>query len=137
MRAVARPALVLCLIEFLIDHFEFPRPVIPRALLGLRLARGLPRDPRVSFDKPNISRSLLIDYGRSELMLYIDVHDAVEGHIRYQVVVLGEILVSVRGLAARELAQRLRILVMPMQILMLRGLLIQEVVIVIEHLHIL
>ena len=70
-------------------------------------------------------------------MLYVDIHDTVEGHIRYEIVVLGEILVSVRGLAAREVAQRLRILVMPMQILMLRGLLIQEVVIVIEHLHIL
>ena len=70
-------------------------------------------------------------------MLYVDVHDAVEGHIRYEIVVLGEILVSVRGLTPWELAQRLRILVMPMQILMLRGLLIQEVVIVIEHLHIL
>ena len=97
MRAVACPAFILCLIEFLIDHFEFPRSVIPRTLLALRLARGLPRDPRVSFDKANISRSLLIDYGRSELMLYVDVHDAVQGHIRYKVV-LGEILMSVRGL---------------------------------------
>ena len=69
-------------------------------------------------------------------MLYVDVHDTVEGHIRYEVV-LGEILMRVRGLSPWELAQRLRILVMPMQILMLRGLLIQEVVIVIEHLHIL
>ena len=137
MRAVARPALVLCLIEFLIDHFEFPRSVIPRTLLPLRLSRGLPQNPRVSFHKANISRSLLIDNGRSELVLYIDVHDAVEGHIRYEVVVLGEILMRVRGLSPWELAQRLRILVMPMQILMLGGLLIQEVVIVIEHLHIL
>ena len=136
MRAVARPALVLCLIEFLIDHFEFPRSVIPRTLLPLRLSRGLPQNPRVSFHKANISRSLLIDNGRSELVLYVDVHDTVEGHIRYEVV-LGEILVRVRGLTPWELAQRLRILVMPMQILMLRGLLIQEVVIVIEHLHIL
>lgn len=69
-------------------------------------------------------------------MLYVDVHDTMEGHIRYKVV-LGEIIVSVRGLTPWELAQRLRILMMPMQILMLCGLLIQEVVIVIEHLHIL
>ena len=105
MRAVARPALVLCLIEFLIDHFEFPRSVIPRTLLPLRLSRGLHQNPRVSFHKANISRSLLIDNGRSELVLYVDVHDTVEGHIRYQVVVLGEILVRVRGLTPWELAQ--------------------------------
>jgi len=136
MSAVACPAFILCLIEFLIDHFEFPRSVIPRTLLALRLTRTFSRNPRVSFDKANISRSLLIDYGGSELMLYVDIHDAVQGHIRYKVV-LGEILVSVRGLAPWELAQRLRILMMPMQILMLRSFLIQEVVIVIEHLHIL
>ena len=136
MRAVACPAFILCLIEFLIDHFEFPRSVIPRTLLALRLTRTFSRNPRVSFDKANISRSLLIDYGGSELMLYVDVHDAMEGHIRYEVV-LGEILVSVLGLSPWELAQRLRILMMPMQILMLRSFLIQEVVIVIEHLHIL
>ena len=136
MSAVACPAFILCLIEFLIDHFEFPRSVIPRTLLALRLTRGLPRNPRISFDKANISRGLLIDYGRSELMLYVDIHHAMQGHIRYKVV-LGEILVSVRGLSPWKLAQRLRILMMPMQILMLCGLLIQEVVIVIEHLHIL
>lgn len=69
-------------------------------------------------------------------MLNVDVHDAMQGNIRYKVV-LGEILVSVLGLMPLKLAQRLRILMMPMQILMLCGLLIKEVVIVIEHLHIL
>ena len=69
-------------------------------------------------------------------MLNVDVHDAMQGNIRYKVV-LGEILVSVLGLMPLELAQRLRILMMPMQILMLCSLLIQEVVIVIKHLHIL
>lgn len=69
-------------------------------------------------------------------MLNVDVHDPMQGNIRYKVV-LGEILVSVLGLMPLEMAQRLRILMMPMQILMLRGLLIQEVIIVIKHLHIL
>jgi hypothetical protein len=69
-------------------------------------------------------------------MWNVDIHDAMQGHVRYKVV-LGEILMGVLGLMPLELAQRLRILMMPMQILMLRGLLIQEVVIVIKHLHIL
>lgn len=56
-------------------------------------------------------------------MLNVDVHDPMQGNIRYKVV-LGEILVSVLGLMTLEMAQRLRILMMPMQILMLRGLLI-------------
>ena len=69
-------------------------------------------------------------------MLNVDVHDAMQGNIRYKVV-LGEILMSILGMMPLELAQRLRILMMPMQILMLCSLLIQEVVIVIKHLHIL
>ena len=69
-------------------------------------------------------------------MLYVDIHDTMQRHIRY-LVVLREIAVSIRGLMPLELAQRMRILMMPMQILMLCGLLIQEVVIVIENLHIL
>ena len=84
----------------------------------------------------NVPRRLLIDSGRCELLLYVDVHHAMQGLIRYKVF-LGEILVSVRRLRPWELAQRLRILMMPMQIFMLRCFLIQEVVIVIEHLHIL
>jgi hypothetical protein len=69
-------------------------------------------------------------------MLNVDVHDAMQGNIRYKVV-LGEILMSILGMMPLELAQRLRILMMPMQILMLCSLLIQEVVIVIKHFHIL
>ena len=82
----------------------------------------------------SVAGPFLIDNGRCELMLYVDIHDAVQRDIGYHVV-LGEVSLCVCGLSPGQLAQRLRLSMLPVEVLVLRGILIHHVIIIVKDLH--